>query len=725
MNPIFIEVFPVNISALPPLFAYKLITGNKETSKVGWKLSYRLKAEFSGHWVWSEERIIGDKLISNNEVMRIIQILWQEQTDIFRDLQGVQQDLGFEITPQAQADFVACGLFSDIDREINLMLSKKAHTIGSVRIERMCKKRGWVVNGLPSVSISIESEQIYIPDLKAYLAQVSDSSKLIGLLVADKTSTFKDEIVKIVGELKVHRVRLLTLTKKPETKSLITSAPDDELVVAVGDHYHYLASALRIVMRTGDYKRFGVDSKKVLNILKIEPKLRSELVAAISEIARKSGLIENAYSSLKSPNLFLNSEKLNFNSNLCFGNSQIGRHEDILRNLQKYGLYKRADKFSETNSICVSIIKGSNTDSLGLNIVSSGLDTVKDSSDKFCPRLEKELKKLKFKCKYLGIESIQEDSRAKIEGAIDTLQSEEPDILLAFFDNESEEEGSPYYDFKSITVGRGIPCQYIKRKTASNEFALDNIILGILGKTGNTPFTLAKPLDYADLVIGLDVARQKKQKLSGSINATAIARIYFSNGELLRYRIHDAPIEGETIPENVLKTLFPINEFKGKRVVIHRDGLFRGDEKESLKSWARQIGAEFYLVEVIKEAVPRIYSLQKYDYFDEKSQETNTRFSVAQAFKGDVFKLSDTQAFLVSSLPPFKNSTPCPLQIRTEAPFTIEKAIHSVLSLTLLHYGSIRATRSPVSIHFSDKIGYLALKGIKPKDLEGNVPYWL
>ena len=98
---------------------------------------------------------------------------------------------------------------------------------------------------------------------------------------------------------------------------------------------------------------------------------------------------------------------------------------------------------------------------------------------------------------------------------------------------------------------------------------------------------------------------------------------------------------------------------------------------------------------------------------------------VQQPAKGDVFKLSDTQAFLVSSLPPFKNSTPKPLQIRTEAPFTIEQAVHSVLSLTLLHYGSLRGTRSPVSIHFSDKIGGLVLKGIKPKDLEGTIPYWL
>lgn len=93
--------------------------------------------------------------------------------------------------------------------------------------------------------------------------------------------------------------------------------------------------------------------------------------------------------------------------------------------------------------------------------------------------------------------------------------------------------------------------------------------------------------------------------------------------------------------------------------------------------------------------------------------------------KGTAFKLSDREAFLVSSPPPFSDATPRPLRILTEPPFSLENARHSVLSLTLLHYGSLRPPRLPVSIHFSDKIAQLSLRGIKPKDLEGNLPYWL
>lgn len=158
---------------------------------------------------------------------------------------------------------------------------------------------------------------------------------------------------------------------------------------------------------------------------------------------------------------------------------------------------------------------------------------------------------------------------------------------------------------------------------------------GVLGKTGNIPFVLATPLPYADLVVGIDIARRRREHLGGSINATAITRIYFGNGEFLRYLIHDAPLGGETIPENVLQALFPVSDFAGKRVVIHRDGYFRGDERGALRRWARQIGATFNLVEVIKTGTPRLYAL------DERE--------IQQPPKGSAFKLSDTEALTIQA----------------------------------------------------------------------------
>ena len=81
---------------------------------------------------------------------------------------------------------------------------------------------------------------------------------------------------------------------------------------------------------------------------------------------------------------------------------------------------------------------------------------------------------------------------------------------------------------------------------------------------------------------------------------------------------------------------------------------------------------------------------------------------------------------LVSSEFPARfRATPQPIRVRTHPPFTLEHALHSVLSLTLLHYGSLRPPRLPVTTHYADKISSMAVKGLKPETLDGAIPFWL
>jgi argonaute-like protein implicated in RNA metabolism and viral defense len=249
--------------------------------------------------------------------------------------------------------------------------------------------------------------------------------------------------------------------------------------------------------------------------------------------------------------------------------------------LHSYGLYRRSDKFRNGNPIRIGII----------NSLSSS------NPSQFWSQIEGELRRLGFAAQVTGMERIQSVSRSALEDSVGKLQEAQPHILVAFLPDEydaDEEEWKAYHDFKSLTVSRGTPSQVVYESTLSRQYAVANIVLGILGKTGNIPFVLAEPLPYADLVVGIDIARIQKRRLAGSMNATAITRIYFSSGEFLRYVIHDAPLEGETIPANFLQSLFPANEFKDKRVVIHRDGYFRGDEKKVLLDWANQIGAQVF-----------------------------------------------------------------------------------------------------------------------------------
>ena len=83
-------------------------------------------------------------------------------------------------------------------------------------------------------------------------------------------------------------------------------------------------------------------------------------------------------------------------------------------------------------------------------------------------------------------------SRVDFEKAINELQSASPDILIALLPDspseEYEEDNSTYRTFKALTIGQDIQSQVIYESTLSNQYAVGNIVLGILGKTGNIPF---------------------------------------------------------------------------------------------------------------------------------------------------------------------------------------------------------------------------------------------
>ena len=97
-------------------------------------------------------------------------------------------------------------------------------------------------------------------------------------------------------------------------------------------------------------------------------------------------------------------------------------------------------------------------------------------------------------------------------------------------------------------------------------------------------------------------------------------------------------------------------------------------------------------------------------------------------FLKTTFLLNDNSAYMVSSPPPEGKygytSTAVPLQINNYSSLTMRDAIHSVLALTLLHYGSVRSTRLPVSTHASDKIAGF-LRNIGLTSISGDVPFWL
>jgi hypothetical protein len=340
-------------------------------------------------------------------------------------------------------------------------------------------------------------------------------------------------------------------------QALIEKAPDDELVVSVmagrPPAYDYIVSALKIVLRTKDLARFKISRQRAQKALRIEPQSRSDLVKAISKLLKDRGLFQPAFNS-NTDGLFLTGDAVDFEARVRFGDGHVANYDEktILSDLRRHGLYRRAG--ADGSAMRVGIVNGLKTGTTGA----------------FVSQLRQNLAPLGFGLEVVGEAAADPGSRAEFERAVGKLELQKAHILAGIFANEigeDEEDWGSYHEFKSLTVGRGIPSQVVYESTLGKPYAMANIVLGVMGKTGNVPYVRPAALPYADLVVGIDIARKKKERLSGSINATAITRIYFSNGECFRYAIHDAPLEGETIPENVVQGLFPMDEFKGKRVV--------------------------------------------------------------------------------------------------------------------------------------------------------------
>lgn len=499
-------------------------------------------------------------------------------------------------------------------------------------------------------------------------------------------------ITEIVGKLgeNNNRARLLAFKPHPDIKHLIEQAPNDELVVKLNDQYDYIVSTLHIQILSADYTRFKINEK-----LQIPTAQRAKYIKTLVSIIKGSSLIDQAYSTSTHPHLFLNKNDIGYDPKLKIGKDKIVDSEAIYPSLKKFGLYKPANN----KVIRIGILNSS----------------PKTSLDRFRSVLRNELgQNMKYELFQAGDKQIPNASRKVLESAIEEIAENNPDIILGIIPKTDFDtnEWTSYDEFKHLTLKNDLQSQVIQPDNVNNQYIIRNVVLGILAKTGNLPYVLAEPITYADLVAGLDVARQKKLNRPGTMNSAGMARIYFANGEMMRYNIREAMLEGEIIPERILHDIFPQKEFANKKILIHRDGILPESEKNALTDWGKQIGATFYFIEVIKSGVPRLYAFQNRE--------------IIKTPKGYIFKLGETEALLVSSeFPAGFKATPQPIRVRTHHPFSLENALHSVLSLTLLHYGSLRPPRLPVTTHYADKISSMAVKGLRPETLDGEIPFWL
>jgi len=705
----FAELYVVNESSLPTLFAWKPVINSAETQSVGWKMTYRLRYIYGGHWIWAEERLVTDKQVTDKQMQDALEEFWEEQDSDFSKVVNIQRDEYWQPLVITLSEFIANGLANDQKNTILENLRNYDREIANARVEREYYIRGWDMNGNPVISISIFSSiksTVNFPQEVQRLNE-ADQDRVLGLFVRDTTSDMKGEIVGVVGRLPEHRSRLVKLTTRPEMRKRIQEAPDSDLVVKIksgNNEYDYITSVLEIVIRTKDYKRLKIDGQKAIKTLQIESRLRSKMVQEIANIlAKRRYIYPEPVSDVEQPEYFVSLSSLGVSNSVRLGDDHICQADAkiIMKELKKHPMHRKATSLEDNSPLKIGV----------LNFI--GEDTrIRD----YLFDISSKLHDIGFKIEFMtNAERPNPNSQYEIESSIDKLANEAPNIIIAFAsgsptDADDEEDDSLYNMVKAYTIKQDIQSQFIYERTLDNSYAIANIVLGIVAKTGNIPYVLDQPLHYTDIVAGIDVARIATKRRSGSISIPAITRIYTNDGDFMRYILSESPIEGETLPKATLRRLFPANLFAERRVLVHRDGPFRGNEVEHLYEWGDEIGTNFQLVEVIKSGSPRVYT---------------NHLSVERPNKGDGVKFNSYEAIIVSSLPPHKDSSPRPLHVRTDGKLTIEEALHSILSLTLMHYGSSLQPRLPVTIHYSDRIGYLALQGIKPNSTEGTNPYWL
>ncbi len=703
-------MFPINEGVLPEIYVYEIETSENKNSISG-KLAYRMKKEFKGHWASSNfGKILTDISVDEMSMNEFLKKLWQTKNILFNNVRNIRKIAEFKLSEYDIAAFVARGLLADAQKDIIYTLNKDKIEIQNAIVKRVNEFGGYVVNNKAAVSISVSSNILLKQDLDYHIRNGVNPA---GLYVKVKHQSMKGEVSDVVGSLNDYKERLLTLAQDEESLRLIEEASADTHVVTVRsgrNFYDYPANLLEIVLTLQNCSKFGVSSREISKYTKISPKDRHDMVNLVRKLANEKikkdqSLIEEAYDSEKNSDQFPRMFNLPFKESVIVGNKQICdfQKNNVMNGLKKYGLYKPSDILRD------HIIR--------LGVLYPISYNNKRAIVNFLDSVKHELHDLSFTMEITKSLNFDIKEISDMEMKVNDLKAEGTGLILAIIPETPDEDGDLadvdiYHKFKQLTITRGIGGQVVNYGTLSNPYAVFNIILGILGKTGNIPYILSKPLEFCDVVVGIDIARTRKRKLQGSNNAAAIARVYFNDGNFLKYVIHDAPLEGETVPPEVLRSLFPVEEFKGKRVVIHRDGYFRGEEVQTLENWSSSIGAEFSLVEVIKREAPRIYK--------------QNMGNIEGPEKGSVFQLSAKEALVISSPPPFKNSTPRPLKvIKKSGNIDLIQAIRSVLSLTELHYGSLNPPRLPVTIHYSDQIAWFALRGIKPPALIGEIPFWL
>lgn len=694
---LFVEVFPIEQRRLPQLIAYTPIFTEAVHKVDGSQLAYRLKRAFRGVWVWGDSRILTTEAVSPVQMDITLDQLRGQIPELLAHIERIDEDSSWQMTPLAAAEYVAYIAMREADSEIRAALKPMGQRIPNGYILRDYSIGAWAVEIEPALSVSIHSHISYDRNAGTFITENSPADA-IGLRVMDRTAaSMIGTITGISGALGDLRQNLLEQHPREVMQRFLKASTDDDVVVQVksagGNNYEYPASALRLLVRPhepDDWERFGISMEATLNAMRLAPDMQAKIVRKVSDVLKSRGIINKAYNSRHHDYLFAS---MDFMPSLAFAERRVRPYvfETLATDFVQNGLFERHQRFDQSP--------------IRLGVV----NTLEAGAEDFVEALRRQLEKdFGYTIELIKQRNVRKISEKNLASAVRVVEKENPHVILAFLPDPIDALDPLYEMLKSLTLSKGIASHAVYETTMHNPDAMAVVMLGVLAKTGNVPFALAEPLEYADFVVGLDVVREQ---LTRGDRVVAMARIYRNDGAFVQYLMDTIELDtDDPIPLSVWQSLFPEAMFAEKRIILHHAGLIPDAVLERLQRWASVLNSQFLPIDLVQADVPRLYGLEG---------------GITQAAWGSVFRVNDFEAFVVSSEPSHEG-TPMPLYLRVpDGSLPIEQAIYSVLAWTLLHYGTLGTPKLPVTIQQSENMAHWLARGILPDNTAGDVPFWL
>lgn len=258
---------------------------------------------------------------------------------------------------------------------------------------------------------------------------------------------------------------------------------------------------------------------------------------------------------------------------------------------------------------------------------------------------------------------------------------------------------SPYDSFKRVFADLNIPSQMMslnmieKLGTQNITYTLQNLVLGILCKSGGMPWILEKPLDDVDCFVGLDVGKQET-----GIHYPACSVCLDGRGNLIGYYSTNVAQSGEKIATDSLEKIFnnvliSYKEANGdfpKHIVIHRDG-FSNEENDWYIEYFGRRNIEFDIVEIRKNIDIRL--LEEEQISNEMNPSTGSAV------------IKDNTAYIITTNVNANLGAPTPLLlVHSYGNLSVESIAKQIYILSEMHIGSMRTSRLPLTTFYADKI---------------------